>query len=300
MQARLAHEVAQDRRRAQPAQACGGKGHAPYRVRSPDRPSGCDDLLGLDRGLGLGQPALLGLDVGLRAEVQHRVVGALDARRDLRRVEHRAIDEVLVLVDAVEDEAPGRRPSAASSGQCLVMSSVGSPGSAMCRTRSHARRLARDALLDLADEVLRRPEAVLLGREPRGLARRRPSGSETAAACPRRRRGSTRAGRGSVTRAKLCVVGALRIASRPRQALADASRCRRPRRSGLILPFLVFFCAPARPPKSSGLRAGKSVMFSARPLRRVARGQREANGHAEDGVAVAWRTGCRRRWRAAR
>ncbi len=34
-------------------------------------------------------------------------------------------------------------------------------------------------------------------------------------------------------------------------------------RSGLGLPFLFFFCAPARPAKSSGLRAGKSLMCSA-------------------------------------
>ena len=43
--------------------------------------SGRAPLFGLDRRLGLGQPALLGLDVGLRAEVQDRVVGELDARR---------------------------------------------------------------------------------------------------------------------------------------------------------------------------------------------------------------------------
>ena len=68
VQARLAHEVAQDRGRAQPPKACGGEGHA----RQGSSPGA---LFGLDRGLGLGQAALLGLDVGLRAEVQHRVVG---------------------------------------------------------------------------------------------------------------------------------------------------------------------------------------------------------------------------------
>ena len=57
-------------------------------------------------------------------------------------------------------------------------------------------------------------------------------------------------------------------------------------RSGLGLPFLFFFCAPARPAKSSGLRAGKSVMFSAAHSDGVAGRQREAHGQAEDGVAV--------------
>ena len=124
------------RGRAGPAWSAAGAGGSRerpcdpgYRVALAGACAARERATRLDRGLLLGQAAALGLDVGLRAEVQHGVVGELDARRDLRRVEHRARRSTSwsSCRRSIDEAAGGRRAAGPRASAC-VMSSVGIAG----------------------------------------------------------------------------------------------------------------------------------------------------------------------------
>ena len=217
--------------------------------------------------------------------MQQRVVGQLDAGRHPRRVEDPAVDELGVLVQAVDDELAGldelRGPRATASSRRRS----GRPASASWKTSFHATgaratrclisetRYCGGVSTSSAGSIAWMPAS---GIQRKRNARRRPSPSTRQNACRPLKRAVAKLSGGSSVAAAL--IPAIAYGRGARNASSRSGFGRPPGSSAR--------CAETIARKSSGVRGGNAGDVQRRPVRVIARRQLEAHAEPERVAAL--------------